>query len=64
LAITLGYGHCFGGQRMRVVKLVLAWGTTQACSGGQPKSVAGFRQTVAIAGVIWAGETTPLSGSA
>src|ERR1700680_1709898 len=49
-------------QRERVVKPVLAAGTTQPCNGGQPGSVVGLRHKVAIAGVIWAGETTPFSG--
>src|SRR5271165_180049 len=53
-----------GPASVRVVKLMFAMGTVQACSGGQPGSVVGLRQRAARAGTTCASETTPLRGSA
>jgi hypothetical protein len=54
----------YGPGRVRVVKLVLTAGTTQACSGGQPVSVVGLRHRDAVAGVTSEGKTVLSSGSA
>src|ERR1700675_689358 len=50
--------------RVRVVKLVLTAGTTQACSGGQPASVVGLWQSEDVAGLTREGKTVSSSGSA
>jgi len=50
--------------RIRVVNSVFTAGTTQACSGGQPASVLGFRQRNAVALLKAEGSAAPFSGSA
>ena len=61
-SFTAGEDHEPG--RVRVVKLVLTVGTTQACKGGQPASVVGLRQSDAVAGLTSEEYTVLSSGSA
>jgi hypothetical protein len=57
-------GTIYGPGRVRVVKLILTAGTTQACSGGHPASLIGLRQSDAVAGATCEGKTVLSSGSA